>query len=140
MFILEFPELFESLLLLSNGLLEKSLTESISILGADTEVATHLMRREVTRANSLHERGAGNTDTLRRNGRRQILGDRLNINTLPVSQGMQDVLNDLVEGIAKLLAFSTRNGQLNGGFFRILENLPRLCASLTEGIFLQGVG
>ena len=53
---------------------------------------------------------------------------------------MQDVLNDLVEGIAKLLAFSTRNGQLNGGFFRILENLPRLCASLTEGIFLQGVG
>ena len=66
--------------------------------------------------------------------------DNLNIDTLPVSQGMQDVLNDLVEGIAKLLAFSARNGQLNGGFFRVLENLPRLCASLIEGIFLQGVG
>ena len=49
------------------------------------------------------------------------------------------MLNDLVRGVAKLLAFSTRNGQLNGGFFRILENLPRLCASLIEGIFLQGL-
>jgi len=58
-FILEFPELFESLLLLSNGLLEKSLTESISILGADTEVATHLMRRGVTRAKSLPEGRGG---------------------------------------------------------------------------------
>ena len=139
-FILEFPELFESLLLLSNSLLEKSLTESVSILGADTEVATHLMCRQLTRTNSLHECRAGNTDALRRNRRRQIVRDNLNIDTLPVSQGMQDMLNDLAEGIAKLLAFSARNGQLNGDFFRVLKNLPCLCASLIEGIFLQRAG
>ena len=126
MFFLEIPELFESLFFLSNSLLEKSLTESVSILGADTEVATHLMCRQLTRTNSLHECRAGNTDALRRNGGRQIVRDNLNIDTLPVSQGMQDMLNDLVEGITKLLAFSTRNGQLNGGFFRVLKDFPCL--------------
>ena len=43
-----------------------------------------------------------------------------------------------LEGIALLLAFSTRNvsSMVVSSEF---ENLPRLCASLTEGIFLQGL-
>ena len=83
-FFLELPELFEGLLLLQNSLLEQLLAESVSILSANTEVATHLVRRKVTRTNSLHKRGAGNTDTLSRNGRRQIMGNNLNVNTLPL--------------------------------------------------------